>query len=294
MRFSSSGRNTFFSSPMIRFFMSSYETPISSSPTLKPSLVFFAIALAPMFEVMITIVFLKSTCRPWASVRRPSSSIWSRMLNTSGCAFSISSRSTTEYGFWGKAPGSRAPPSGPDQPRGGPAPLGVADVARRRTDQPRHRVLLHVLGHVDLDHRVLVAEQELGQRAGELRLADAGGAQEDERSGRPLGILDPGASAADGLRHRLDGDVLADDALVQLLLHADQPLRLGLGQLEDRDARPHRDDVGDLLLPDLGLLGLLLRAPLVLELPLLLGQLPLLVAERGRLLELLPLDRGFL
>ena len=29
----------------------------------------------------------------------------------------------------------------------------VADVARRRADEPRHRVLLHVLGHVELDQR---------------------------------------------------------------------------------------------------------------------------------------------
>ena len=50
----------------------------------------------PTFDVMMTTVFLKSTVRPWPSVRRPSSSICSRTLNTSGCAFSISSNSTTE------------------------------------------------------------------------------------------------------------------------------------------------------------------------------------------------------
>src|SRR5215218_7108078 len=71
-------------------------------------------------------------------------------------------------------------------------------------------------------------------------------------------------------------------------------LRLGLGQLEDGDARPHRDDVGDLLLADLGLLGLLRVAPLLLELALLLRQLALLVAQGSRLLELLALDRVFL
>ena len=49
----------------------------------------------PMLDVMINTVFLKSTVRPWASVRRPSSRIWSSTLNTSGCAFSISSNSTT-------------------------------------------------------------------------------------------------------------------------------------------------------------------------------------------------------
>ena len=38
----------------------------------------------------------KFTTRPWASVKRPSSIICSRMLKTSGWAFSISSKSTTE------------------------------------------------------------------------------------------------------------------------------------------------------------------------------------------------------
>ncbi len=48
---------------------------------------------------MITTVFLKSTVRPWPSVSRPSSSSCSRMLKTSGCAFSISSSSRTPYGL---------------------------------------------------------------------------------------------------------------------------------------------------------------------------------------------------
>ena len=52
--------------------------------------------------------------------------------------------------------------------------LFVTDVARRRADEAAHRVLLHVLGHVELDERVLVIEEELGQRLGELGLADAG------------------------------------------------------------------------------------------------------------------------
>ncbi|SED01210.1 hypothetical protein SAMN04490356_6490 [Streptomyces melanosporofaciens] len=47
---------------------------------------------------MIT-VLRKSTSRPWASVIRPSSRTCSRVLKTSACAFSISSKSTTEYGL---------------------------------------------------------------------------------------------------------------------------------------------------------------------------------------------------
>jgi hypothetical protein len=51
---------------------------------------------APMFDVMMTIVFLKLTRLPSPSVRCPSSKTCSRMLKRSGCAFSISSSSTTE------------------------------------------------------------------------------------------------------------------------------------------------------------------------------------------------------
>ena len=84
--------------------------------------------------------------------------------------------------------------------------LLVADVARRRADQPRDGVLLHVLGHVDAHHRLLVVEQELGERARRLRLPDAGRAEEDERADRPIRILQAGARAAHGVRdglHRL-------------------------------------------------------------------------------------------
>src|SRR4051812_19394021 len=88
--------------------------------------------------------------------------------------------------------------------------------------------------------------------------------------------------------------MLADDALVELVLHAHQLLRLCLGELEDRDARPHRDDVRDLLLADLGTLARLARTPLLLHLALLVRQLALLVAKVRGLFELLRLDGGFL
>src|SRR5262249_9681986 len=146
----------------------------------------------------------------------------------------------------------------------------------------------------DPDHRVLVAEQEFGEGPGELRLADARRAQEDERAGRPLRILQPRARATDRLRDDLDRRVLADDALVELLLHPHQLRGLGLGQLEDRDAGPHRDDVGDLLFADRRALGRLTGLPLVGQLALALRQAALLVPEVRGLLELLGLDRGLL
>ena len=49
------------------------------------------------------------------------------------------------------------------------AGLVVADVARRRADEPRDRVPLAELGHVDPHHVLLVVEQVLGQRPRQLR-----------------------------------------------------------------------------------------------------------------------------
>src|SRR5215211_1937316 len=110
----------------------------------------------------------------------------------------------------------------------------------------------------------------------------------------PRNTNEPVARSADRLRDDLDRLVLADDALVELLLHAHQLLGLGLRQLEHRDAGPHGDDVGDLLLADRRPLAALAGLPRVLELALLVRQAPLLVAEVGGLLELLRLDRGLL
>ena len=58
--------------------------------------------------------------------------------------------------------------------------LLMADITGRRSDEPGGGELLHVLRHVDLDERVGIAKHELGKRAGEEGLSDAGWAEEDE------------------------------------------------------------------------------------------------------------------
>src|SRR2546425_836780 len=139
------------------------------------------------------------------------------------------------------------------------AALFVAHVAGRRAEQPGDGELLHVLRHVHADQRVLVSEQVLGERARQLGLADAGGAEEDERAHGALGVLEAGTGAADGARHRFDGVVLADDPAVQRLFHARQLRRLLLLELAERDARPARDDELDVFFAHrLGALALVL------------------------------------
>ena len=174
------------------------------------------------------------------------------------------------------------------------AALLVPDVAGRGAEQPRDRVLLGELAHVELDQRVLVAEQELRERLGELGLTDARGAGEDERATGTLRVLEAGPGAPDRLRQGLDRVVLADDPLVELVLHAQQAGRLLLGQLEDRDARRRGEDLGDELLVDLGDDVHVAGLPLLLPLGLRREELLLGVAQGGGLLEVLRVDRGLL
>ena len=117
------------------------------------------------------------------------------------------------------------------------AALVVADVAGRRADQARDGVLLHVLGHVDAHHVLFGVEQRRGERLGELGLAHAGRAQEDERADRAARVLDARAGAQDGVGHALHGLVLADHPLVQHLVEVQELLALGLDELRDGDAR---------------------------------------------------------
>ena len=170
----------------------------------------------------------------------------------------------------------------------------VADVARRSADETRDVVLLHELRHVELDHGFFAAEHELGQHARQVRLADAGGAEEHEHADRPARVLQAGAGAADGLGDAVDRLVLADDLLVQDVFHVQQALRLFGGDARDRNARPHRDDFADVLGGDLGGLFLLLFLPAGLHALQLVLELDLAVAQLGGVLVLLVLDRLFL
>ena len=119
MRFRNSGRNVWRSESWMRldssasrfaavstsmFIMSSASWPMDCLPPMPlrssaSRLEYSRMNWLPTFDVMMMMAFLKLTTRPWPSVRRPSSSTCSRMLNTSGCAFSISSSRMTQYGL---------------------------------------------------------------------------------------------------------------------------------------------------------------------------------------------------
>jgi len=87
---------------------------------------------------------------------------------------------------------------------------------------------------------------------------------------------------------------VADDALVDLLFHAQQPGGFLLGQLEHRDTGPVAQYLRDLLVVDLGDHVQVTGAPLLFPLTPLGAQLFLGVAQPGGLLEVLGVDRRFL
>src|SRR2546425_12523959 len=92
--------------------------------------------------------------------------------------------------------------------------LFVAYIAGRRADQSSNRVLLLILGHVYSNHRVLVIEQEHRQRSSELRLADAGRPEKDERTDEPIGVFESRARANHRIGHRAHRFILPDYSLV--------------------------------------------------------------------------------
>ena len=71
------------------------------------------------------------------------------------------------------------------------AALVVADIARRRADQPADRVALHIFGHVEALQR---DAHDRGELARDLGLADAGRAGEQIVADRLVGIAQAGAA----------------------------------------------------------------------------------------------------
>ena len=122
------------------------------------------------------------------------------------------------------------------------AGLLVAHIARRRTDHAGHRILLHILAHVETDERVGAVEELVCQLLDQLRLADTSGADEDEACGAAA-ARQVGAAPLDGLCHQMDGLVLTDDLLFQLGFQPGQLDELRLLDLHRRDARPQLNDL---------------------------------------------------
>ena len=111
-------------------------------------------------------------------------------------------------------------------------------------------MLLHVLGHVQVDQRIGIAEHELREGLRQKRLPHAGRPHEDERAHRSPWVFQAAAGLADRFCDRPDRFLLAHDGLVQLLLQLQQALGLLLLQTRQRHARHLGDHLGNDVLVD--------------------------------------------
>ena len=122
-----------------------------------------------------------------------------------------------------------------------------AHVSWRCADEPGHGELLHVLAHIDTHDVVLGIEEGFGQSLGELSLAHAGGAEEEEGSGRSVRVGEAGTGAQHGISHGLDCLILSHDTAVQLVAQLKQLVAFGLKQAGHRDAGPLGHDLCDIV-----------------------------------------------
>mmetsp|Transcript_1043 Transcript_1043/g.3424 ORF Transcript_1043/g.3424 Transcript_1043/m.3424 type:complete len:338 (+) Transcript_1043:653-1666(+) len=121
----------------MRWYEVSSASSLSWNPSPPPP---FSITDDPTFDVRMMSVFLNEITRPLESVNRPSSRICNIMLNTSGCAFSISSRSKTPNGLRRTA-SVRVPPC-PNPAYPGGAPISLETLCRSMYSDMSSRVML--------------------------------------------------------------------------------------------------------------------------------------------------------
>ena len=126
------------------------------------------------------------------------------------------------------------------------AGLVIADVARGRADHARDGELLHELRHIEPDERLGRVEELVGEALNELRLADAGAADEQEAHGLALG-LQADAVAPDGGADGVDGRILADDVRAQPVAETGELLELIGADARGRDLRPELDDAREVI-----------------------------------------------
>ena len=172
------------------------------------------------------------------------------------------------------------------------AALFVTDVARRRADEAGDGELFEVLAHVDTDQRVVGVEKELGEFLGQMRLADARGAEEHEGADGLVGIFQPDTVAADGLDDLGHGLVLTDDLLLQEGVHVAELDVLSRGNTLHGYAGHHGHDFGHLIGVDRLTVRLHLLLPTAFCLVEQLEILPLCIAIACGQLEVLRLDGG--
>ena len=121
------------------------------------------------------------------------------------------------------------------------------DITRRRANQPRDRVALHVFRHVEANQLVAQAVGELPRDFG---FADAGRAGEKEAANRLGRIAEARARHFDGFGQRIDRHFLSEDDSFQIAVEVFQCATVVRRNVRRWDSRDFGDDFFNILLAD--------------------------------------------
>src|SRR5690606_11699924 len=122
--------------------------------------------------------------------------------------------------------------------------LVETDVARRRADQPRIGVAIHVFGHIEANQ---LDSQRTRQLAGRFGLADTSGACKQEGADRLVRRFQACPGKLDCRRQGIDRIVLAKYRELEVTLQVAQQFLVRGADMLGRNARNLRHDVLDLL-----------------------------------------------
>ena len=103
---------------------------------------------------------------------------------------------------------------------------------------------LLVFGHIDSRNQVLIVEQEFGKCLCQFGLADTGRTHEEERTYRPLLILQSSTASPHCIRNGFDCLILPYNPLMKFVFHAEKFFLFAFKHPFDRYPRPLGHDFG--------------------------------------------------
>ena len=124
----------------------------------------------------------------------------------------------------------------------------VTNISRRRSDQTRYGMFLHIFTHINTYDILFIVKQILGKALRKLRLSDAGRTKEEKWADWLCRILDSGLGTKDCFCHFRYTFVLADHPFVKCICQMKCFITLRFCQFGNRDSCPARYNFGNFFL----------------------------------------------
>ena len=130
------------------------------------------------------------------------------------------------------------------------ASLLMPDISRRRSDQTRNGMPLHIFGHIHANHRFFVPKERFRERAAQFCFSDAGRTEKQKTANGPIGISESDPAAADSSRNCPHRVALSHHAAGEAFLHLKQPAALIFRDGGNRNTGPLGNHLSNVFLQD--------------------------------------------